>query len=241
MSQPRNLTVAAETLHFLLSSVYAGELSPLHRADLEKSGLTDATIQAQKIRSIPPDAITPLLGFDTPRVTSAMLIPFPAPADPAGGWMPHVRMKIFPAIVKESGAGKQKTTSTIKYLQPRASGTRLFFPLATIQEVCAGTSTLYVCEGEKKGLALAQTGRPTLAICGVENWHHAGHDALIEDFDHVNLAGRVVKVIPDGDVETNESVRKAVLRFGVALERRGAQPRLVHLNRVLDPVKEAAA
>ena len=61
--------------------------------------------------------IDPLLGMRSPGVRSAYLIPF---ADPAGGWMHHVRMKVFPPL--------KTTMGTIKYLQPRGSGVRLYFP-----------------------------------------------------------------------------------------------------------------
>jgi hypothetical protein len=91
------------SLALLLSDLYDGALAPPHRADLEKSGLTDATIQRQKIRSIPPDLIDRLLGFPTPQVISAYLIPFP---DPRGGWMDHVRLKVFPSKSRpRSGTG----------------------------------------------------------------------------------------------------------------------------------------
>ena len=83
-------------LDFLLSCLYDHDpLMADHLADLRKSGLTDETIARQKLRTVPPDMIDELLGFPTPRVVSAYLIPFP---DPRGGWMDHVRMKVFPAI-----------------------------------------------------------------------------------------------------------------------------------------------
>jgi hypothetical protein len=48
----------------------------------------------------------------------------------------------------------------------------------------------------------------------VDGWHAGGEDALMPDFDKVRLEGRVVKVIPDGDVETNPNVERAVWAFG---------------------------
>src|SRR5512132_1075574 len=90
----------------LLSPAYdASTLHPEHLADLRRSGLTDEMGRAQKIRTIPPVMIDQLLGFEAPKVRHAYLIPFP---DPSGGWMDHVRMKVFPAIETERG--------TIKYL-----------------------------------------------------------------------------------------------------------------------------
>jgi hypothetical protein len=37
------------TLALLLSNLFPGDLAPEHRADLERSGLTDETLQAQAI------------------------------------------------------------------------------------------------------------------------------------------------------------------------------------------------
>lgn len=206
-------------LDFLLSAVY--ERDPLareHRDDLRKSGLTDETIALQKIRSVPPHMIDQLLGFEAHGVTSAYLIPFP---DPRGGWTDHVRMKVFPPLSTDRG--------TIKYLQPRASGVRLFFPLRTVDAALRSVEPLWLVEGEKKSLATAQLDLPSVAFCGVEAWHAAGSRNLIPDFGQINLGGRVVKLLPDGDVQTNPAVARAIHRFAEALDRRGARVQLVML------------
>src|SRR5262245_61648041 len=90
----------------LRSRLYAGNLAPDHLTDLEKSGLTLATIRQQLIRSVPPWMISKLLGFDLPGIVSALLFPFP---DPQGGFMNHVRMKIFPPLA-------DRNRHAIKYL-----------------------------------------------------------------------------------------------------------------------------
>ena len=219
-------------LEFLMSPVYSGALHPLHLADLKQYPLSDETIQQQGIRSVPPNMIAQLLGFDMPGVTSAMLFPF---ADPAGGWMDHVRMKIFPSLTRETGRGGKKKTETVKYLQPKASGVRLYVPLATMPGVFDSLEELWVYEGEKKSLLMAQRyHRPTIGLCGVEGWHAGGSDELLADFDRIPLKGRVVKVVPDGDVEDNVNVSGAVRRFGSALDARGALPELVHLPQHLE-------
>ena len=107
------------TLALLLSSLYPGALAPAHRADLDKSGLTEATIRLQKIRAVPPDLIDRLLGFKSPQVDSAYLLPF---ADPQGGWMDHVRLRVFPAHTDREGR-------TVKYLGPKGVPPRLYLPL----------------------------------------------------------------------------------------------------------------
>lgn len=205
-------------LDFLLSVIYDGTRvdHPAHLADLRKSGLTEATIRAQKITDVPPGMIDTLLGFAAPKVTSAYLLPFP---DPCGGFLDHIRVKVFPSITTEEG--------TIKYLQPRRSGVRIYFPLITLDAVLRSAEPLYIVEGEKKSLAVAQLGLPAVGICGVEGWHVAGARDLHPDLDDVGFRGRVVNVVPDADVHSNPAVHRAVHRLGDALATRGAVGKLV--------------
>jgi hypothetical protein len=201
----------ADYFRFLLSTVFADSpLHPAHLADLAKSGLTDQTIRVQRVTDVPPDAFSGLLGFDMPRIASAYLLPF---ADPRGGWMPHVRMRVFPPLKTEKG--------TIKYLQPRRSGVRIYFPLATLDAVLHSDQPLYVVEGEKKSLAVAQTGLPAVGICGIEGWHVAGSKDLHPDLDDVGIAGRRIYLIPDADVRTKPAVARAVRGLAAALSARG--------------------
>jgi Domain of unknown function (DUF3854) len=206
-------------LDFLLSSVYDSTRldHPLHLSDLRRSSLSDETIRLQKITDVPPDMIDQLLGFAAPKITSAYLLPF---ADPRGGWMDHVRMKVFPAITTDQG--------TCKYLQPKRSGVRIFFPITTLDAVLHSSEDLYVVEGEKKALSVAQLGLPAIGICGVEGWHLAGSRDLHPDLDDVGLSGRVVNLVPDADVRTNEAVHRAIHRLVAALGAHGvAEAKLV--------------
>ena len=206
-------------LDFLPSAVYASAgHHPEHLADLRRSGLTDETITRQKIRSVPPHMIEQLLGFDPRGVLSAYLIPFP---DSHGGWMNHVRLKVFPTITTDRGS--------IKYLQPRGSRVRLFFPLATLPAVVQGNAPLWLVEGEKKSLAVAQLGFPAVGFSGIEGWHARGSRGLLPDFDAIPFRGRLLEFVPDGDVQTNPNVERGARRFAEALAARGARVRLVRL------------
>jgi hypothetical protein len=207
-------------LAFLVSSIHDGLLAPEHRADLEKSGLTPDTISVQKIRTIPPSLINQLAGFTVPAaVTSAYLIPY---HDPAGQLMPHIRMKVFPPITEGDGP-------TLKYLQPPRSGVRVFFALATLRAVIDSDAPLWLIEGEKKCLAVAQQGLPAVGIAGINAWTTRGAGRLHSDFDHIPLMGRVVELVPDSDWQTHPRVRSAVGALATALAGRGAKPRVVVL------------
>jgi hypothetical protein len=222
----------------MLGPLHGDALAPPHRADLAKSGLADATIQAHRFRSVPPDLIDTLLGFRTPTrtvetrtgtgkepiVVSAYILPFP---DPCGGWMDHVRVKVFPSYADRRG-------QTVKYLGPKGAAPRLFFCLATLDGARAATERLWLVEGAKKALAVAQLGLPAVGFEGCEAWHRGGAvTTLLPDFDLIPLAGRCVELVPDGDLPTNPAVRSAAARLADALRLRGARPRLVQLPTTL--------
>lgn len=206
-------------LRYMLSDTSPGGLAPSHLQDLDASGLTGETIRRQRIRSVPPGMISRLTGFEIPSASSAMLIPFP---DPPGDFMDHVRIKVFPTLTDRAG-------HSIKYLQPRHSGVRLFFPFLQMPEALRGTVPLWLVEGEKKALAVAQLGLAAVGFCGIEGWHVAGSSALLPDFGLLRLTGRVVELVPDGDCQSNPAVARGAFRLADALERRGARVRLVVL------------
>ena len=208
----------------LLSKGYDGDLAPEHHADLRRSGLSQETIAAHYIRSVPPHMIERLLGFGVAGIRSALLFPYRAPA---GGFAPLVRMKPFPPLVKDDG-------QQIKYLQPKQSAPRLYFCLPVLRGVLSGPAPLWLVEGEKKALAVAQRGLPAVGFAGIEAWHTGGSRDLLADFDAIPLAGRVVELVPDGDWQTNPNVERGVIRLAQALRARGARPRLVVLPTPLE-------
>ena len=187
-----------------------------HLEDLRRSGLTDETIVAQRIVTVPPGLIAPLLGYDPPAVRSAYLLASPGFPDD------FYRLKIFPAY-------KDRCGSTVKYLQPPRSGIRLFRPVSSRDAVRDASAPLWIIEGEKKALAGAQLWLAAIGILGVEGWHLAGQMTLHPDFDDIPLRGRRVELALDGDIQHNPNVRRAAARLAHALRMRGARPRLVML------------
>ena len=206
-------------LEFLVGRVFDGTLAPEHLADLRKSGLTDETIAAQHIRSVPLAMIGRLLGFDVSTVTSALLLPY---ASVNGGFMPVVRMKLFPPQTDAEG-------HSFKYAQPKGSSPRVYFVRRCLHEVLHGDGRLLIIEGEKKACCFAQLGHAVIGIAGVEAWHVKGDRRLLADFDHIRLRDRLVEIVPDGDYQSNDKVRRAVQRLGAALAECGSRARVVLL------------
>jgi len=223
-------------LDFLLSPVFdRTDLHPEHLDDLRKSGLTDETIRLHKIRSVPPAMITPLLGFNAPQVLHAYLIPFP---DPRGGWMDHVKMKCFGNDeaadirgdeVEEHRERRRYNGGQRKYLVRRQSAPRLYFPIPTTRLALEGDGPLWLVEGMKKSLAVAQLGLSAVGIESAWGWHLKGSSALLPDFAAIALNGRLVELVPDSDVATNRSIERAMRGLADALRAAGARPRLVRL------------
>jgi hypothetical protein len=191
-------------------------MAPAHWADLyETSGLVPAIIQEQMIRSVPPNIIRPLLGFDVSGVHSAMLLPFFA-LDKDTTLLDFVRVKVFPPLCDSEG-------HTTKYLQRRGTPPRLYVVRRVAQAVRESTTPLYLVEGEKKVLAVAQLGHAVVGFLGIEGWHVKGSRELLPDFDQIPLAGRTVELLPDGDIQTNDNVARGVEHFARALLLRGAR------------------
>lgn len=97
-----------------------------------------------------------------------------------------MRLKVFPEDteiradhVEERRGRSRYNEGRRKYLVRRRSVPRLFFPVATMDATIRGAETVWVCEGPKKGLALAQLGLPVVAIESAWGWHEKGSRALL--------------------------------------------------------------
>jgi Domain of unknown function (DUF3854) len=202
-------------LRALLSPVYGGGRAPIHCADLDKSGISPALRREQGIRSVPPALFRPL-GLDVPEsVTSLLLFPYLAIA---GAWTGHFQVKLFPAV-----------TDGPRYLQPKGSGSHVYFVRRTLPAVLNPAVPLVVAEGAKKCLRATELGFVAVGIQGIENWHVKGTRRLLPDFDTIPLRGRDVRIVPDGDVRVNPRVERGAADLADALSARGAHAKIVLL------------
>jgi hypothetical protein len=192
-----------------------GDLSPEHRADLQKSGLTDETITGANIHSIAPGDISKILGKEyADRVNSLLAFPYQQNG--------FCRYKLFPPI-------KGKEGHKIKYYQAPGSGVHLYYPRGIETKIADPSIPVSIVEGEKKALKGFQEGIVAVGIGGIWNFREKGSDELTPDFDTIPLRSRIVNLIPDGDYRRNKSIQKAVLLLAQKLKERGAIPYLVSL------------
>ncbi len=162
-------------------------LAPEHYADLQKSGLSDDTIQEADIKSVPPGLINKKLGFNVYGLASMYQIPF----DDG-----YCRYRVF----YESGKGLDKSGKPKpKYLTQKNLGNRLYIPAQAELILNDISIPLEITEGEKKALKACQEGLYCIAVTGLWNWKIKGKNELIPDFDKIKLDGRTVILTPDND------------------------------------------
>ncbi|MBZ0160966.1 MAG: DUF3631 domain-containing protein [bacterium] len=186
-------------------------LHPEHRADLQRSGLSEATIEALNIHSARPGDISKVVGFDPPGVTSAMVFPYP---DENG----FARVKVFPTYTDKKG-------HTVKYLQKPGTGVKLYAPPLAARVLTDPTMMLMYTEGEKKAAKANQEGIVCVGIGGLWNWTDNGHP--IPKFDEIAHADREEIIGPDSDVWHRPDLLRPVYALGKELEQRGAKVTVV--------------
>lgn len=191
-------------------------LHPEHRADLEKSGLSEETIHAAGITSVPPDQIKRILGNGSNGVNSLMRIPYPG--------TDFARYKLFPPCKLSSKDEKPR-----KYHQAPGSPARLYVPPGFNPDVRTKRGT----EGEKKGLAATERDLNCVAFGGAWNYGvkdvDTGRTQLIDDLKAMLRRGDLFEYVPDGDFQLKESVAHAAYRLGALIEAEGVNFQVVVL------------
>jgi hypothetical protein len=198
------------------------KIHPDHLADLRRSGLSDKTIGAAGIYTVPPDEIGKKLGGGDYGIESLLAFPYP-------GCDGYKRFKVWYGEGQEKDSkGKQRP----KYRQPKDAPNRLYIPPETDM---AGDSPFLLTEGEKKTLALRQAGYQMVGVSGIWNWCAKGKgyrkpkdSRPISDLDLVNWHRSVI-ILFDSDGQENRMVRLAAFRLARELARRGAAVSILFL------------
>jgi hypothetical protein len=127
-----------------------------------------------------------------------------------------------------------------KFLQPRASGTRVFYaahPNVDWREICADASYgVVITEGETRSLAGAVCDLPVISITGVDCGQVDG--ALHPDLGAVNWRGRSAFLAFDSDVSRKAGPRLAIDRLAGLLRQHGAEVFETHIPPAADGSKQ---
>lgn len=166
-------------------------------ADLKASGLTGATIRANGLRT----------------ENEALTFPYRDLSGKVNGFTrrrPHE-----PRVID----GK-----VVKYEQAKDSPVKAYLPVKSLPTLRETKDDVFVTEGEKKALALAQTGVAAIGLGGVWGWKQTGLESLIDDLAAVDWTGRDVYIVFDFDKKptTRKNTYQAARRLARLLRAAGA-------------------
>ena len=189
-------------------------------ADLQKSGLSDETIEKSGIVALSPRDAIQEIGHD--KFLSCYKIPYDKTS--------YARYKMFYDVGYDN--------SHPRYLQTKGAGNRLYIPPTFNEEVLQDSSLLYITEGEKKTLKAVQEGINCIGMAGLWNWKvkgKTGNKSLVADFDKILFEDREVFIVPDNDWLTvkkdgsQKNLKIAINKLAEALTSRGAKIFIVSL------------
>jgi hypothetical protein len=119
-----------------------------------------------------------------------------------------------------------------KWVSPKAAAAPVILSCHpwTADEVRHGDGPLWACEGLTRGHALAALSIPAVTYPGCWSWQQGGKP--LQCWQHTNLAGRLVYLVPDADHTIKEDVQKALAAQVAYLESEGAMVLLVRVPEV---------
>ncbi|MCG3138982.1 MAG: hypothetical protein HJJLKODD_02854 [Phycisphaerae bacterium] len=198
-------------------------LLPRHLSDLQRSGLTDETIQACGFRSESRYTELARLAnwkFWPKRMGAALVIPFTGPEGAASEY--H--------RLKPDNPRPDKNGKSVKYESPKGKSNRIFIPPGTFAILSAPSKPLFITEGEKKAAKVDQEGFPCVGLAGVFGWKNRDSEQLIHDLRQIVWSGRQVIICFDSDIDTNQNVQDAESRLAFQLQLLGASVRCMRLG-----------
>jgi putative DNA primase/helicase len=205
-----NVNTAAEHLAGLL---------PHHLQELRASGLNDDTIVAAGIKSETDYRTLAVYlkrkGYPA-KNGPAIVIPF---FDSNGD---VILRRVKPDNPPKYNGKKQK------YLQPSGVPCLPYILPSVRRELERDpTAAVYITEGEKKALSVTQHVRPCIGLTGIDCWHRKQSAALLPDLASIGWKGRPVRIV--FDAPANDDVLRAESELAAALQREGAEVKIVRL------------
>jgi len=195
-------------------------LLPHHLADLRRSRLSDATIQAAGLYS------------EDNYVKLAALLDWrkwPKKCGPA---------IVFPFIDENAVNGycrlkpdtpRLSRGKPVKYESPRGQPNHVYLPPGIRDALDNPVAELLITEGEKKALRAMQNGFACIGLVGVFGWCDGRRAGLIPSLERIPLAGRPVFIAFDSDLAERPEIQDAESRLAAHLANRGAKVRVVRL------------
>lgn len=93
---------------------------------------------------------------------------------------------------------------------------------------------IFITEGSMKAIRLNEAYGDRVHVLGLNGiTSYIRNGRLIPEFAKMNLKGRMIYLVPDGDLQTNNDVKKPTLKLAAELKAKGAEVRLIELPSVL--------
>jgi hypothetical protein len=183
---------------------------------LRASGLTDETIRENELYTEPdPAKVAAILkhGHGEAYTQGGLVFPY---RDLKGSGDGYARVRPH--------TPRTRNGKPVKYEQPADAPCRAYFPKASLDLLRDGAAP-FITVGEKKALALAQTGKAAVGIGGAWGWKQKGTDELIDDLAAIGWRGQTVYIVFDHDMtpETRQNAELALKRLARALRKAGAK------------------
>jgi hypothetical protein len=195
------------------SATHAQVLLPTHLEDLQRSGLTDETIERWGCYSIDDYSHLRSLGFGHLQAP-ALALPICPPDRDAPDLQDVILKPDNPRVDDRGHAAKYE-------VRPK-SRNRIHVPLAIRGKLGDCSAPLTITEGQKKAEKAAQHGICAVALAGVWNWRdRIGESSFpIPDFELFPLDRRRVLLCFDSDAASNRQVRQAERDLASFLKKR---------------------
>jgi hypothetical protein len=204
---------------------------PQHRADLRRSGLTDAQIEKGRFYSETDLRIVGnLLHWGRPAtgLGACLVLPF---FDLGGSDTGYFR-------VKPDKPRKDRDDKVVKYESPKGRPNHAYFPPGVGEMLADQARPVLLTEGEKKAAKAVQEGFACVGLVGVWGWQQArktdangqktGPRELIPDLAPLDWKRQVV-IVFDSDVTQKPDVLWAEWHLAETLTAAGAEVRVVRL------------
>jgi putative DNA primase/helicase len=212
---------------------HATTLLPHHRKHLQESGLSDETIERNRLYSeVNVSRIASLLHYKrnwSMKRGPVLVFPF---FDELGI---QVLTRVRPDNPPLQPGGKPR-----KYIQPIGQANRVYVPAGVHGVIGDPSIRLVIVEGEKKALKCTQEDIPAIGLTGCTSWHPAKAMTLLPDLERIAWKNRDVLICFDSDVATNQDVKREECLLGAALQARGARVRCVRIPPGPDDAKQGA-